>query len=73
MSVSATKFPPWYSYDLSLWICCLVDSVFNGQSAVQACNRLAELQEFRSSQTVKVNPDRPQQQARFLTLEVSGA
>ncbi|KAK7913036.1 hypothetical protein WMY93_013247 [Mugilogobius chulae] len=27
------------------------------------------LQEFKSSQTVKVNPDRPQEQARFLTLE----
>ncbi|KAI3377847.1 hypothetical protein L3Q82_008984, partial [Scortum barcoo] len=37
--------------------------------AIQACNRLADLQEFKSSQTVKVNPDRPQQQARFITLE----
>lgn len=72
VSVSATTLTPWHLCDLSLWICCLVDSVFNGQSAIQACNRLAELQEFRSSQTVKVNPDRPQQQARFLTLEVSG-
>lgn len=60
------------------WIkCCPFCRVFvicylpTGQGAVQACNRLSELQEFRSSQTFKVNPDRPQQQARFATLEVS--
>ncbi|XP_071344363.1 methenyltetrahydrofolate synthase domain-containing protein isoform X1 [Trachinotus anak] len=41
----------------------------NFKGANQACNRLADLQEFKSSQTVKVNPDRPQQQARFVTLE----
>ncbi|XP_059206431.1 methenyltetrahydrofolate synthase domain-containing protein isoform X2 [Centropristis striata] len=41
----------------------------NFKGANQACNRLADLQEFKSSQTVKVNPDRPQQQARFITLE----
>lgn len=69
---SATTLTPWHLYDLLLWMCCLVDSVSNGQSAVAACNRLAELQEFRSSRTVKVNPDRPQQHARFLALEVSG-
>ncbi|XP_070692330.1 methenyltetrahydrofolate synthase domain-containing protein isoform X2 [Pempheris klunzingeri] len=40
-----------------------------GQGAIEACNRLADLQEFKSSQTVKVNPDRPQQQARFVSLE----
>ncbi|CAF99528.1 unnamed protein product, partial [Tetraodon nigroviridis] len=34
-------------------------------------NFKADLREFSSSQTVKVNPDRPQQQARFATLEVS--
>lgn len=49
------------------FMCCLI----TGQGAVQACDRLANLQEFRSSQVVKVNPDRPQQQARFVTLEVS--
>lgn len=49
----------------------LIDHVLTGQGAIQACNRLADLQEFKSSQTVKVNPDRPQQQARFVTLEVS--
>ncbi|KAM4593128.1 methenyltetrahydrofolate synthase domain-containing protein isoform 2-T2 [Odontesthes bonariensis] len=41
----------------------------NFKGAIQACNRLAVLQEFKSSQTVKVNPDRPQQQARFVALE----
>ncbi|KAK1891056.1 methenyltetrahydrofolate synthase domain-containing protein isoform X2 [Gymnodraco acuticeps] len=41
----------------------------NFKGAIQACNRLTDLQEFKSSKTVKVNPDRPQQQARFLTLE----
>lgn len=50
----------------------LFHCVLIGQGAIQACNRLADLQEFKSSQTVKVNPDRPQQQARFVTLEVSG-
>ncbi|MEQ2309697.1 hypothetical protein AMECASPLE_001293 [Ameca splendens] len=43
----------------------------NFKGANQTGNRLAELQEFKSSQTVKVNPDSPQQQARFVTLEVS--
>ncbi|XP_029946020.1 methenyltetrahydrofolate synthase domain-containing protein isoform X2 [Salarias fasciatus] len=41
----------------------------NFKGANQACNRLTELPEFKSSQTVKVNPDRPQQQARIVTLE----
>ena len=41
------------------------------QGAVEACDRLTALGEFESSQTVKVNPDRPQQQARFVTLDVS--
>ncbi|XP_037346341.2 methenyltetrahydrofolate synthase domain-containing protein isoform X2 [Pungitius pungitius] len=41
----------------------------NFKGANQACNRLVGLQEFKSSQTIKVNPDRPQQQARFVTLE----
>ncbi|XP_031615394.1 methenyltetrahydrofolate synthase domain-containing protein isoform X1 [Oreochromis aureus] len=41
----------------------------NFKGAVKVCYSLAGLQEFKSSQTVKVNPDRPQQQARFITLE----
>lgn len=56
---------------LSMYICGLVYYVLAGQGAVQACDKLTDLQEFKSSQTVKVNPDRPQQQARFVTLEVS--
>ncbi|XP_053721746.1 methenyltetrahydrofolate synthase domain-containing protein isoform X2 [Synchiropus splendidus] len=43
----------------------------NFKNAAQACNRLGDLQEFKSSQTVKINPDRPQQQARFVTLEAN--
>lgn len=42
-----------------------------GQGAAQACNQLKVLQEFRSSSVVKVNPDKPQEQARYCTLEVS--
>ncbi|XP_054626757.1 methenyltetrahydrofolate synthase domain-containing protein isoform X2 [Dunckerocampus dactyliophorus] len=41
----------------------------NFKGAIEACNRLAVLQEFKSSQTVKINPDKPQQQARLVTLE----
>ncbi|XP_061521907.1 methenyltetrahydrofolate synthase domain-containing protein isoform X2 [Phycodurus eques] len=41
----------------------------NFKSAVEACNRLTVLQEFKCSQTIKINPDRPQQHARFITLE----
>ncbi|XP_077376205.1 methenyltetrahydrofolate synthase domain-containing protein isoform X2 [Festucalex cinctus] len=41
----------------------------NFKDAVQTCNRLTVLQEFKSSQTIKINPDRPQQHARFVTLE----
>lgn len=42
-----------------------------GQGAAQASNQLKVLQEFRSSSVVKVNPDKPQEQARYCTLEVS--
>ncbi|KAG7275195.1 hypothetical protein CRUP_023783 [Coryphaenoides rupestris] len=41
----------------------------NFKGAVEACDRLTGLEEFKSGQTVKVNPDRPQQQARFVTLD----
>ncbi|KAM9816839.1 methenyltetrahydrofolate synthase domain-containing protein [Neosynchiropus ocellatus] len=37
----------------------------NFKNAVQACNRLRDLQAFKSSQTVKINPDRPQLQGAF--------
>lgn len=45
--------------------------VMVGQGAAQACNQLSVLQEFKSSSVVKVNPDKPQEQARYCTLEVS--
>ncbi|XP_048119043.1 methenyltetrahydrofolate synthase domain-containing protein isoform X2 [Alosa alosa] len=41
----------------------------NFKGAAQACNQLKVLQEFKSSSVVKVNPDKPQEQARFCTLE----
>lgn len=41
------------------------------QAATAACDRLPVLQEFRSSSVVKVNPDKPQERARFHTLRVS--
>ncbi|XP_026855395.2 methenyltetrahydrofolate synthase domain-containing protein isoform X2 [Electrophorus electricus] len=41
----------------------------NFKTAVQGCSRLLVLQEFMSSRVVKVNPDRPQEQARFDTLK----
>ena len=40
------------------------------QGAVQACDNLPGLEEFKTAQTVKVNPDKPQEQGRFLVLEV---
>uniref|UniRef100_A0A8C1WAU0 Methenyltetrahydrofolate synthase domain-containing protein n=1 Tax=Cyprinus carpio TaxID=7962 RepID=A0A8C1WAU0_CYPCA len=41
----------------------------NFKEATCACNRLPDLPKFRSSRVIKVNPDRPQEQARFITLE----
>ncbi|XP_030622214.1 methenyltetrahydrofolate synthase domain-containing protein isoform X2 [Chanos chanos] len=41
----------------------------NFKGAAQACNRLIDLQEFKSSKVVKVNPDRPQEKARYNTLD----
>ncbi|XP_072551177.1 methenyltetrahydrofolate synthase domain-containing protein isoform X2 [Salminus brasiliensis] len=40
----------------------------NFKASSQACSRLPVLQEFKSSTVVKVNPDKPQEQARFQTL-----
>ncbi|XP_017321705.3 methenyltetrahydrofolate synthase domain-containing protein isoform X2 [Ictalurus punctatus] len=40
----------------------------NFKAATAACDRLPVLQEFRSSSVVKVNPDKPQERARFHTL-----
>ncbi|KFV85431.1 Methenyltetrahydrofolate synthase domain-containing protein, partial [Struthio camelus australis] len=39
------------------------------QGASHAATRLLSLQEFKAASTVKINPDAPQKNARFLTLE----
>ncbi|RXN30258.1 methenyltetrahydrofolate synthase domain-containing isoform X2 [Labeo rohita] len=41
----------------------------NFKVAAHACKRLPDLQKFRSSRVIKVNPDRPQEHARFIILE----
>lgn len=48
-------------------MCC----VLLKQGAAHAAARLPELKVFQSAKIVKVNPDAPQKNARFLTLEVS--
>ena len=42
------------------------------QGAAAANERLRTIEAFQRARTVKVNPDKPQEHARFLTLEVSG-
>lgn len=61
----------WTTCPVCVRACLAVCGCLCGQGAVPACDRLSALQEFKSSQTVKVNPDRPQQQARYITLDVS--
>lgn len=51
---------PWWCADIS-W----------KQGAPHAATRLLGLEEFKAANTVKINPDAPQKNARFLTLEVS--
>lgn len=41
----------------------------NFKGAAQACERLRVLQEFQGATNIKINPDTPQKNARFLTLE----
>ncbi|XP_065496894.1 methenyltetrahydrofolate synthase domain-containing protein isoform X2 [Caloenas nicobarica] len=41
----------------------------NFKGASHAATRLLGLQEFKAANTVKINPDAPQKNARFLTLE----
>jgi len=41
----------------------------NYEGAAVACDKLPSLEAFSTAQTVKVNPDKPQEQARFLVLE----
>nr|XP_034976674.1 methenyltetrahydrofolate synthase domain-containing protein isoform X4 [Zootoca vivipara] len=45
----------------------------NFKDAPHASARLPDLQEFQSARTVKVNPDAPQKNARFLALEARKA
>uniref|UniRef100_A0A8B9FRP8 Methenyltetrahydrofolate synthase domain-containing protein n=1 Tax=Amazona collaria TaxID=241587 RepID=A0A8B9FRP8_9PSIT len=45
----------------------------NFKGASHAATRLLGLQEFKAAKTVKINPDAPQKNARFLTLEVSNS
>lgn len=41
----------------------------NFRGAEEACDRAGQLAEFKKANVVKVNPDKPQQKIRFLTLE----
>lgn len=41
----------------------------NVKGAATAADFIPTMQEFKTAQTVKVNPDKPQEQARFLTLD----
>ena len=41
------------------------------QGAATAADLIPTMQEFKTAQTVKINPDKPQEQARFLSLDVS--
>ena len=40
------------------------------QGAATAAEKMVTLEEFKRAGTVKINPDKPQENARFLTLEV---
>ena len=42
------------------------------QGAAAANERLKNLEAFQKARTVKVNPDKAQEYARFLALEVGG-
>lgn len=41
----------------------------NFKGAEEAAVKAAELEEFKKAQTVKINPDKPQQHSRYLTIE----
>ncbi|GIX82929.1 methenyltetrahydrofolate synthase domain-containing protein [Caerostris darwini] len=43
----------------------------NFAGAEKACGKVKQLKEYRTAKIVKVNPDTPQKQARFLTLQDS--
>ena len=41
------------------------------QGSAESGQKVTELPEFSSAQTIKVNPDKPQEEVRFLVLQVS--
>lgn len=43
----------------------------NFKGAVEAAQQLTELDEFKKSRTIKINPDKPQEPVRFLALEAN--
>lgn len=43
----------------------------NVKGAATAAEKMITLDEFKKAQTVKINPDKPQENARFLTLEAN--
>ncbi|XP_014474591.1 PREDICTED: methenyltetrahydrofolate synthase domain-containing protein isoform X2 [Dinoponera quadriceps] len=43
----------------------------NFKGAAEAAQRLAELDEFKKAKTIKINPDKPQEPVRFLSLEAN--
>ncbi|KAL8607768.1 hypothetical protein ACOMHN_039441 [Nucella lapillus] len=43
----------------------------NFVDAAVAAEKVADMEQFKSAHTVKINPDKPQENARFLTLEAN--
>lgn len=41
------------------------------KGAEQACSKVKDLIDFQSSHAIKIGPDKPLQNIRFLTLEVN--
>ena len=41
------------------------------QGAATAAEMIPTMDEFKKAQTIKINPDKPQEQARYLTIDVS--
>ena len=60
-------------FKLSCVSCDVIISMMFLQGASEACDRLACMELFHKAHVVKVNPDTPQQQARFRALEVLAA
>ncbi|XP_076245076.1 methenyltetrahydrofolate synthase domain-containing protein lost [Calliopsis andreniformis] len=47
------------------------DRIPNFKGATEAALRLAELEEFKKANIIKINPDKPQEPVRFLALEAN--